>query len=344
MFLEERGYVQSGRDKRLFVLTDNKGVLLVQLHGENVLYGSTNQTLVQAFVELITREFEVIMYGVLKYMQGVQIKQTDEGISMSQDRYTRTMLEKFELDAQEVVTTPMKISTKLTADERGGDVNVCMYQGMIERLQFLTMSRPDICYAVNACAQYQVNPKMSHLSVVRRILKYVNGTPTFELYYTKDTDNRLKGYCAADWAGSLDNIPGSLGGCYFIGNNMVSWKSMKQNNMPLSTAEAELNALESSSSQIVRLKQLTEECGMISDFPILYCNNHSAIHCFQEPARKSRTMHIDHMHNYIHELVKEKLIAIEHVGNKAQLVNVFIKPLISSKFCTLRMFIGMFEL
>ena len=101
MFLEERGYVQSGRDKRLFVLTDNRGVLLVQLHGENVMYGSTNQTLVQGFVELITREFEVIMYGVLKYIQGVQIKQADEGISMSQDIYTRTMLEKFKLDAQE---------------------------------------------------------------------------------------------------------------------------------------------------------------------------------------------------------------------------------------------------
>ena len=83
---------------------------------------------------------------------------------------------------------------------------------------------------------------------------------------------------------------------------------------------------------------------MISDFPVLYCNNHSAIHCFQEPARKSRTMHIDHKHNYIHELVKEKLIAIEHVGTKAQLADVFIKPLMSNKLCTLRMFIGMFEL
>jgi len=165
-----------------------------------VLYGSTNQTLVQAFVELITREFEVSMYGVLRYMQGIQIKQTDEGISMSQNIYARTMIEKFKLDAQEIVTTPMKISTRLTADERGGDVNVSMYQGMIESLQYLTVSRPDICHAVNVCAQYQVNPKMSHLSAVRRILKYVNGIPTFELYYTKDTDNRLKGYCAADWA------------------------------------------------------------------------------------------------------------------------------------------------
>jgi len=152
MFLEERGYVQSGRDKRLFVLSDNRGVLLVQLYGENVLYGSTNQTLVQAFVELITSEFEVSMYGVLRYMQRIQIKQTDEGISMLHDIYTRTMLEKFKLDAQEIVTTPMKISTRLTADERGGDVNVSMYQRMIESLQYLTVSRPDICYAVNVCA------------------------------------------------------------------------------------------------------------------------------------------------------------------------------------------------
>jgi len=56
---------------------------------------------------------------------------------------------------------------------------------------------------------------------------------------------------------------------------------------------------------------------MISDFQLLFCNNHSVIHCFQEPVRQPRTKHIDHQHSYIHELVKEKLIAIEHVGTKA---------------------------
>jgi len=223
-------------------------------------------------------------------------------------------------------------------------VNISMYQGMIESLQYLTASRLDICHVVNVCAEYQLNPKSSHLTAVRRILKYVNGTPTFELYYTKDTDNRLKGYCAADWAGSLDDIRGSIGGCYFIGNNLVSWKSKKQNNLILSISEAELSTLESSSAQLVQLKQLIEECGMISDFPLLFCNNHSAIHCFQELVRRPRNKHINHQHSYIHELVKEKLIAIEHVGTKAQLAEVFIKPLISNKFCTLRIFIGMFEL
>jgi len=118
----------------------------------------------------------------------------------------------------------------------------------------MTVSRPDICHAVNVCAQYQINPKTSHLTAVRRILKYVNGTPTFELYYTKDTDNRLKGYCAADWAGSVDDLRGSIGGCYFVGNNMVSWTSKTQNNLILSTAKVELSTLGSSSAQLVRLK------------------------------------------------------------------------------------------
>jgi len=68
MFLEERGSVRSVHDKILFVLSDNKGVLLVQLYGDNVLYGSKSQAFVEAFVELITREFEVSMYGVLRYI------------------------------------------------------------------------------------------------------------------------------------------------------------------------------------------------------------------------------------------------------------------------------------
>jgi len=116
MFLEERGYLRSVHDKRLFVLSDNKGLLLVQLYGDNVLYGSKNQALVKDFVELITREFEVSMYGDLRYIQGMKIKHADEGISMSQNMYVKTMTEKFKLDAHEVTTTPMKISTRLTAD------------------------------------------------------------------------------------------------------------------------------------------------------------------------------------------------------------------------------------
>jgi len=71
---------------------------------------------------------------------------------------------------------------------------------------------------------------------------------------------------------------------------------------------------------------------MISDFQLLFCNNHSVIHCFKEPVRQPRTKHIDHQHSYIHELVKEKLIAIEHVGTKAQLAEVFVNLLYLTNF------------
>ncbi|BAA97090.1 unnamed protein product [Arabidopsis thaliana] len=125
---------------------------------------------------------------------------------------------------------------------------------------------------------------------------------------------------------------------------MVSWKSKKQNNLVLSTAEAELSALKSSSAQLIRMKQLTKECGMISDVPLILCNNHSAISCFKEPVRKSRTKHVDHQHSYIRKLVEEKRIAIEHVGTKNQLAEMFVKPLNYSKFRTLLMFIEMFDL
>ncbi|KAL9831154.1 putative RNA-directed DNA polymerase [Arabidopsis thaliana] len=126
-----------------------------------------------------------------------------------------------------------------------------MYRSMIESLQYLTAIRPYICQAASVCAQYQVKPKISHMTAIRKILKYVNATTNLGLYYIKDTTGSLMGYCTADWAGSLEDGRSTNGGCFFIGNNMVSWHNKKHNDLALSTPEAELIALESCCTQLM---------------------------------------------------------------------------------------------
>ncbi|KAA0053320.1 gag-pol polyprotein [Cucumis melo var. makuwa] len=114
-----------------------------------------------------------------------------------------------------------------------------LYRSMIESLLYLTASRPDIAYAVGICARYQSDPRISHLNAVKRIIKYVYSTTDFGILYFYDTSSELVGYCGADWAGSADDRKSTSGGCFFLGNNLVSWFSKKQNCVPLSTAKAE---------------------------------------------------------------------------------------------------------
>ena len=74
---------------------------------------------------------------------------------------------------------------------------------------------------------------------MKRIIRYVNGTPDYGLWYSKDSNACLAGYLDADWAGSVDDRKSTLGGCFYLGNNLVSWMSKKKNFVSLSTSEAE---------------------------------------------------------------------------------------------------------
>ncbi|MCI13891.1 gag-pol polyprotein, partial [Trifolium medium] len=88
------------------------------------------------------------------------------------------------------------------------------------KVLYLTTSRPDIAFAIEVCARYQAAPKMSHLT--HRILKYVSGTCDYGMMYSHNEETMLVGYCDADWADSADDRKSTSGGCFFLGNNLIS--------------------------------------------------------------------------------------------------------------------------
>ncbi|XP_024006500.1 uncharacterized protein LOC112083013 [Eutrema salsugineum] len=186
----------------------------------------------------MTSEFEMSMVGELKYFLGLQITQSEEGVFISQSTYARNLLKRFKLDSAKEAKTPMSTTTSLTRDDEGTSVDPTLYRGMIGSLLYLTASRPDLCLSVGICARYQAKPKQSHLEAVKRIIKYVMGTVDLGIWYSKGSNQNLVGYCDADWAGSADDRESTSGGCFFLGNNLISWLSKKQNSVSLSTAEA----------------------------------------------------------------------------------------------------------
>ena len=326
------------------MLKDDKGLLIVQIYVDDIVFGSTCQEYVDEFVESMTKKFEMSMCGELTYFLGLQIKQIEHGIFISQSTYAKNLVERFGLKGSKTARTPMGVTDKLSRDEAGEDVDERTYRGMIGSLLYLTTSRPDICLAVGVCARYQAKPKTSHMLAVKRIIKYMNGTVNLGLYYTKDTTRSLMGYCDADWAGSLEDRRSTSGGCFFMGNNMVSWHSKIQNSVSLSTAEAEYIALGSCCTQLMWMTQMAEDYGMISDSLLILCDNQSAISIAKNPVQHSHTKHIDIRHHFIRELVEAKLIVIDHVGTEHQLADLFTKPLDFNRFISLRPSIGVCEL
>ncbi|GAA0141045.1 transmembrane signal receptor [Lithospermum erythrorhizon] len=286
-------------------------------------------------------EFEMSMVGELKYFLGFQINQMEDSIFISQANYAKNMMKKFGLESSKTKRTPFATHLKVTKDEDGKAVDVSLYRSMIGSLLYLTASRPDIAHSVGVCARYQENPKESHLNLVKRILKYVQGTCNHGLLYTFDTNTSLVGYCDVDWAGNMEDRKSTSGGCFFVGNNLVSWFSKKQNSVSLSTAEAEYMAAGSSCTQLIWMKQMLEEYGVKPGVMTLYCDNMSAISISKNPVQHSRTKHIDIRHHFIRNLVQDGVVKLEHVSSDKQLADILTKGLDVNQFEYLKTALGL---
>ncbi|GJV28581.1 putative ribonuclease H-like domain-containing protein [Tanacetum coccineum] len=162
-FLLKHGYRRGAIDKTLFIKKDRRDIMLVQVYVDDIIFGSTKSSMVKDFEDLMQKEFKMSSMGELTFFLGLQVKQTSTGIFLSQDKYVKDILNKFDFRTIKPASTPIEAHKSLGKDEEGEDVDVHLYRSMIGCLMYLTASRPDIMFAVCLCARFQVTPKVSHL-------------------------------------------------------------------------------------------------------------------------------------------------------------------------------------
>ncbi|GKB42271.1 hypothetical protein Tco_0887213, partial [Tanacetum coccineum] len=119
-----------------------------------------------------------------------------------QDKYVAEILKKFNYSNVKSASTLVDLEKPLVKDRDANDVDVHLYRSMIGSLMYLTTSRPDIMFAVCACARFQVTPKTSHLLAVKRIFRYLKGKSTLGLWYSRDSPFDLVAYTDSDYAGA----------------------------------------------------------------------------------------------------------------------------------------------
>nr|GEV49091.1 retrovirus-related Pol polyprotein from transposon TNT 1-94 [Tanacetum cinerariifolium] len=135
--------------------------------------------------------------------------------------------------------TPMDKENPWEKDGTGKDVDLHLYRSMIGSLMYLTASRPDIMFAVCACARHQVIPKECHLHSVKRIFRYLKGYLKLGLWYPKESPFDLVAYSDIDYGGATQDHKLTTRGCQFLGRRLISWQCKKQTIVATSTTEAE---------------------------------------------------------------------------------------------------------
>jgi hypothetical protein len=233
-YLLAKVFTRGQADRTLFIKNQGTHKLIAQIYVDDIIFGATLDSLAHEFSEEMKQEFEMSMIGELNYFLGLQVKQTTKGIFISQSKYAKDLVKRFGLDGKSRARTPMSTSIKISSYLEGKSVDPSLYRSMIGSLLYLTASRPDIAFSVGVCARFQANPKESHLTVVKHIITYVNDTLSYGIWYSRETNLVVVGYSDADWAGNADDRKSTFGGCFYVGNNLVSWMSKKQASISLS--------------------------------------------------------------------------------------------------------------
>nr|GEU85509.1 uncharacterized mitochondrial protein AtMg00810-like [Tanacetum cinerariifolium] len=211
-YLLKNGFQRGKIDQNLFIKKQKGDILLVQVYVDDIIFGSTNKEPCKAFEKLIKDKFQMSSMGELTFFLGLQVKQKDNGIFISQDKYVAKILRKFGLTDGKSASTSIDTKKPLLKDPDGEDVDVHIYRSMIGSLMYLTSSRPDIMFAVYACARFQVTPKVSHLHAVKKIF--------------------------SDYAGASLDRKSTTGGCQFLGCRLISWQCKKQTIVATSSTKA----------------------------------------------------------------------------------------------------------
>ncbi|GJW37554.1 hypothetical protein Tco_0060474 [Tanacetum coccineum] len=251
--------------------------------------------------------------GELTFFLGLQVKQKPDGIFISQDKYVAEILKKFDFASVKTASTPIETQKPLVKDEE----------------------------AICACSRFQVTPKTSHLSAVKRIFRYLKGKPKLGLWYPRESSFDLESYSDSDYAGANLDRKSTTGGCQFLGRRLITWQCKKQTIVATSTTEAEYVAAASCCGQVLWIQNQMLDYGFNFMNTKIYIDNESTICIVKNPVYHSKTKHIAIRHHFIRDAYEKKLIQVLKIHTNDNVADLLTKAFDVSRFQFLVVSIGM---
>ncbi|GJX57627.1 putative ribonuclease H-like domain-containing protein, partial [Tanacetum coccineum] len=298
-YMLDNGFYRGQIDKTLFLKRVKGDILLVQVYVDDIIFGSTKKSLCTDFKHIMHKRFQMSSIGELTFLLGLQVKQKEDGIFISQDKYVGEILRKFGFSSIRTVSTPMETNKGLTKDEDGEDVDVHLYRSIIGSLMYLTSARPYIMFSICACSRFQVQPKVSHLNAVKRIFRYLKGQPKLGLWYPKDSPFILEAFSDSDYVGANLDKKSTIGAEYITASHCCGQVLWIQNQM----LDYGYN--------FMKIK--------------IHVDNESAIYVVKNPVYHSKTKHIEIRHHFIRDSYEKRLIEMVKIHTDNNVADLLTK-------------------
>jgi len=331
--LVQLGFTPSKADTSLFYYKGHT-VMFVLVYVDDIIVASSSCEATSALLKDLEKEFALKDLGDLHYFLGMEVKRTEQGLVMSQQRYAADVLKRTWMNKSKAIDTPLLVSEKLSVNDGSplGLEAASNYRSVVSALQYLTLTRPDLAYAVNKVCQYLHAPSTAHWSAVKRILRYVQGTISLGLCFNKSSYMVVSAFTDADWAGCTHDRRSTGGFAMFLGPNLVSWSARKQSTVSRSSTEAEYKALANATVEVMWVEKLLTELQIPhSKVARLWCDNIGATYLSQNPVFHARTKHIEIDFHFVRERVVQKLLDIRFISSNDQVADGFTKPISTAK-------------
>ncbi|GJV58678.1 putative RNA-directed DNA polymerase [Tanacetum coccineum] len=351
--LFDLGFKGSKTDPSLFIYSRGDTLLYILVYVDDIIVTGNNKGTIDNIICQLGSAFALKDLGPLNYFLGIEIVPHVSGILLSQKKYILELLQSAGLSNCNPVSSPMVTSSSLSLDDSTAFSNPVKYRQVVGSLQYVTLSRPDIAFAVNKVCQYMHAPTENHWSAVKRILRYLHGTVEHgmlirrssgstlqaftDVLWKGNPDTSLEAFSDADWAGDSDDRRSTGGFAIYLGSNLISWTARKQRTVSRSSTEAEYKALADTVAELTWLQALLNELGIrSSSTPILWCDNLGATYLSANPIFHARTKHVEIDYHFVREKVAQGDLRVQHISTHDQIADIFTKPLPTPRFLFLR--------
>jgi len=336
-YLLSIGFVEAKSDTSLFIYQRGSDTAYLLLYVDDIVLTASSSDSLRRIISALQREFAMKDLGELHHFLGMHVQRCGDGLLLSQRQYMLDILDRAGMAECKPCSTPVDTNSKVAAAEGGPVSDATDFRSLAGALQYLTFTRPDIAYAVQQVCLHMHDPREPHLAALKRILRYVRGTLHLGLLLRPSTLTDLVVYTDADWAGCPDTRRSTSGYAVFLGDNLVSWSSKRQNTVSRSSAEAEYRAVANGVAEATWLRQLLLELrAPLRRATLVYCDNISAVYMSSNPVQHQRTKHIEIDLHFVRERVAIGDLRVLHVPTASQYADIFTKGLPTSVFTEFR--------
>ncbi|KAK1648232.1 hypothetical protein QYE76_066037 [Lolium multiflorum] len=295
-FLHQLGFRSTCSDASLFVYRTGNDMDYLLLYVDDIILTASTAGLLRQLTDSLRAEFALKDLGPLHYFLGIEVVRRADGFFLHQRKYAHELLERAGMLNCNPAPTPVDTKAKLSASDGSLASDAPFYRSIVGALQYLTLTRPELQYAVQQVCLHMHAPRDAHWAAVKRILRYICGTMGYgmSLHASPSTSTDLGSYSDADWAGCPEMRRSTSGYCVYLGSSLVSWSSKTQPTVSRSSAEAEYRAVANAVAECTWLRQLLSELSCpVDKATVVFCDNVSAVYLSANPVHHRRTKHIE---------------------------------------------------